>query len=392
MRTRPFLSHKREERGAVVALKRTLAYYGVGGWRDLDDLHLGELNQSGFERAIDEVTGGCIWYGTRRVLGSWYVNNVELPTVVDRKRREPDYPLVPLFVTVSPHEVKKELLAVAADPDSELSRGDVELFMDANGQQRERGQRNQDYRDAVARRYVRSAVRWLGQDSYTAALTALTEPAGTQDFTFDWRPLIDPRTRVLQPGAEEIMRDALTTFRDAVKPTAAFPHLTLDLDLPLPMAALAGYEWRVTSRLALTIRQRTRSGVVVVDGDGPATAAFPGWDETDLPGSGPTVVAVSTTPHPLTGPLRGYAEQVRARRTLELHLPRQLDAEGVRGLGRHIAVTLRQVNNVGQQKHLLLAGPAALAMVVGAGANGSGPVTMPLWNGTSYQSTVVVGD
>ena len=36
----------------------------------------------------------------------------------------------------------------------------------------------------------------------------------------------------------------------------------LDLDLPLPLAALIGYEWRVTSRLRLTVRQRSGAGIV----------------------------------------------------------------------------------------------------------------------------------
>jgi hypothetical protein len=391
MKTRPFLSHKREERNAVIALKRVLGYYGVGGWRDLDDLHLGELNQPGFERAINEVTGGCLWYGTQRVLGSWYVNNVELPAIIDRKRREPDYPLVPLFVTASPGDVKRALLKVAADPSSRLTKDDVELFMEANGQPRARGERNDAYRTAVARRYVRSAVKWLAQDSYSVAMTGLAEPAGTQDLTFDWRPLVDPQTRVLSAHAEDIMRDALTTFRDAIRPTAEFPHIALDLDLPLPMAALVGYEWRVTSRVALIVRQRTRSSILVVEGDGHAASGFPAWTETDLPGSGPTVVAVSTTPRPLTGPLAQYAHATRARRTLELHVPRELDAVGVRGLARHVAAALRDINSTGQEKHVLLAGPASLATLIGAAANGDGPVTMPLWNGQTYGAPIVFG-
>jgi len=40
VRTRPFLSHRRADRHAVIALKHVLAMYGVGGWRDIDDLHL----------------------------------------------------------------------------------------------------------------------------------------------------------------------------------------------------------------------------------------------------------------------------------------------------------------------------------------------------------------
>lgn len=391
MRTRPFLSHKREDRNSVIALKRVLAHYGVGGWRDLDDLHLGELSQPGFDNAIDNVTGGCLWYGTKRVLGSWYVNNVELPAVIARKRREPEYPLVPLFATVRPGETKNALQAAAKEADAKLTEDDVAVFMDANGHARGRGQRTHDFHGDVARRYVRSAVKWVGRGDYSVAITALTEPTGTQDLTFDWRRLIDPRTRVVVSGAEDVMLDALTTFRDATKPTAEFPKVTLDLDAPLPMAAVVGYEWRITSRLKLTIRQRTRSGIVVVEGDGPSDSGFPDWTETDRPGAGPVVIAVSTTPKPLTDPLAQYARYVGARRTLDLHVPAELDAAGIRGLARHVAGALRDVNSSGQPRHLLLAGPASLATFIGAGANGAGPVIIPVWNGSSYDSTMTLG-
>lgn len=58
MRTRPFLSYARANRHAVVELKKVLSLYGTGGWRDLDDLALAELATPGFERAIEQETGG----------------------------------------------------------------------------------------------------------------------------------------------------------------------------------------------------------------------------------------------------------------------------------------------------------------------------------------------
>jgi hypothetical protein len=174
VRTRPFLSHKREDRNSVIALKRVLATYGVGGWRDLDDLHLGELNQPGFEHAINDVTGGCLWYGTKRVLRSWYVNNVELPAAVARKRRQSIYPLVPLFATVSPSQAKRALLKATKESGAKLSEDDIDVFMDANGCKREGEQRIADFRVDIARRYVRAAANWLDQDTYSVAITALT--------------------------------------------------------------------------------------------------------------------------------------------------------------------------------------------------------------------------
>lgn len=385
MRTRPFLSHRRADRNAVIALKRVLALYGVGGWRDLDDLHLGELGQLTFEHAINEVTGGLLWYGTKRVLGSWYVNNVELPPAVARKRREPNYPLVPLFVTVAPGEAR----AALARPEA-LSADDQTTFFEAHGLARGRAH-IQQFRTDVARQYVRSAVKWLGRDSYSVAMTALAEPVGTQDFTFDWRAVLNPSTRELAPDAPAVFVDALHTFRDAIKPNSEFPELTLDLDLPLPLAMLLGYEWRPASRLKLTVRQRQRSGIVLVTGDGPTRRDWPEWQEQLRDGAGPCVVAVATTIAPLTKPLAAYAAEVGASRTLELHAPGELDASALRGLARHVAAQLRSVNSDGFAKHLLMAGPCALATLVGAGSNANGPAIVPFWNGHDYVSPLAIG-
>jgi hypothetical protein len=385
VRTRPFLSHRRADRTAVVALKRTLALYGVGGWRDLDDLHLGELGQPAFEHAIDEVTGGLLWYGTKRVLSSWYVNNVELPAAVRRKLREPDYPLVPLFVTVTPAQARAALAR-----SNGLASHDRRTFFQAHGLVRGRVP-IEPFRTDVARQYVRSAAKWLKQNGYSVAVTALTEPRGTQDFTFDWRGVLDPHSRELAPGSTAHIVDALQAFRDAIKPTSEFPAVTLDLDLPLPLAMLVGYEWRPATRLKLTVRQRRRSGIVRVSADGRSRRDWPGWDEQDLDGAGPCVVAVATTAAPLTKPLMTYAAEIGASRSLELHVPGELDATGLRGLARHVAAQLRAVNVDGVEKHLLVAGPAALALLVGASSNANGPTTMPFWDGRRYVSPITVG-
>jgi hypothetical protein len=390
MRTRPFLSHQRRDRTAVVALKRELALRGVGGWRDLDDLHLGELAQPGFEKAINEVCGGFIWHGTRRALRSDYINRVELPAAIARKRREPSWPLVPVFVSVSPGEVQAALVEAASKDGAKLTTDDIALFLDCNGYLRTRGEETAEMRAGVADRYLRSAVEWLETGRYSIAITALAEPRGTQDLTFDWRDLIDERTRVLASDSETVMRTALVSSRDAVRSTADFPHLVLDLDLPLPMAALVGYEWRVTSRLKLTIRQRTRSGIVEMDGDGDVSTSLPRWHETRFGGSGPIVLAVSTTTVSISEPASHYASEVGARAIRHLHVPGEHAAATIRGLARSVAGELRRLNGSTSEKHLLLAGPTALATLVGAGSNANLPVEVPLWDGKRYTDRVVL--
>jgi hypothetical protein len=181
---------------------------------------------------------------------STYINTVELPAALARKRREPRYPLVPLFATVEPSEARGALTGA-------LSPADCRLFMEANGALRA-GEPLGRFHRTVARGYLRSAVRALGRDSYTVAVCALAGPTTNSDFTFDWRSLVEPDARVLERGAAAELVDALRGFRDAVKETTDFPRLTVDLATPLPLAVLLGYEWRVTSRLSLSLRQRHR--------------------------------------------------------------------------------------------------------------------------------------
>nr|MBA2559388.1 hypothetical protein [Propionibacteriales bacterium] len=52
---------------------------------------------------------------------------------------------------------------------------------------------------------------------------------------------------------------------------------------------------------------------------------------------------------------------------------------------------LRAANDQSVEKHLLIVGPATLAVLIGTAANASGPVVVPFWDGTTYVSPVVIG-
>jgi hypothetical protein len=386
MKTRPFLSHKRQDRAGVIALKRELCLSGVGGWRDLDDLVPGEATLPGFDKAINETTGGFIWYGTNRAAASSYINSIELPRAAARKRREPTYPLVPVFLA-SPS-------AVMPVVQSMISPDDYETFSDCNGEVRGR-QKNADFSRHVAQRYARAALDRLDADRFTVAATAMSEPNGNHDFTLDWRGVVPERTRVLAAGVEERLRASLANLRAGFQPKAAFPEITLDINLPLPLplplAMLIGYEWRVTSNLRLVAHQRVMSSRIVVHGQGRAATGFPAWTERSLSGQGPTVFSVATTDIALDRALEAYAQQQQAARTFSIHAPGMLDPAGVRGLARDIAEKVRAVGHNGFPRHLLIAGPVSLALLVGAAWNANGPVVVPFWNGSGYDSAITIG-
>lgn len=383
MKIRPFLSHKRENAPVVGRLKRTLQLYGAGGWKDTDDLSMGASTKEEIRRVVAEDTGGFMWWGTRAALGSWMINNVEVPAALARASSEPLYPLVPVFVDLDPgsRQDKKEM-------DSALGNRAATL-LGRSGVVRKRSERATAFRASVASRYVRDAVRSLPDGPLLVAFRALGEPAGEHDLTFDWRHVFDERTRCLEVGALATLVRALSNAQGAFQRRERDPTINLDLDLPLPLAFLVGYEWRLPSRLQLRVEQRTGSSYAWVDGDGPITK-IPDPIVKSFARSGPAVLAVSCG-GPFEEAAGRYAEEQAASRLVELHIPGLLDAAQMRSLAREAAGCLRDLNDGGFRKHLLIKGPEAVAVMLGAASNASGPVTVPFWDGIRYVSPITVG-
>jgi len=385
---KPLLSHKREDGPAVARLRDTLKLYGAGGWKDTEDLRVGARTQEGIRRAIFEETGGLIWWGTRIALASWFVNNVEIPTALERKDTEPLYPVVPLFVDLDPGNASdRDAIRAAVG-----GRGDD--FLDCNGLVRARKESAEAFCRRVTKRYVRDAIKGLAaaavdtNATVTVAMRSLGEPSGEHNLTFDWRALIDPQARTLAPGADNVIADGLATVREALQTAFPSPHLLLDLDLPLPLAFYVGHEWRVTTRLHLTVRQRTGSSFAEIESDGEMTS-LPDPRRQQLTGGGPAVVAVSCLSG-LGEAAQRYAAEVDARELITLHVAGVLSSAELRTLARGCANELRNLNNRSLDKHLLILGPAALAVFAGASANATGPVTIPFWDGSRFVTPIVI--
>jgi hypothetical protein len=389
MTIKPFLSHKRENATPVSELHDTLKIFGAGGWKDTDDLEVGQRTREGIRRAIIHETGGFIWWGTRLALDSEFMNTEEIPAALMRKDAEPLYPIVPLFIDLDPGKaVDLEAIRTALGQPAEA-------FLACNGLIHQRRERAPTFRRRVADRYVRDAVKALARrrdgvgDPVAVAFRALSEPSGEHDLVFDWRALLEPETRTLKPMASELIIDALRTGRSALQAAFESPSVLLDLDLPLPLAFLVGLEWRVTTRLRLAVRQRTGVSFAEIASDG-AVVDYPQPARSPLAAEGPAVLAVSCGDG--FGDLaRDYATAIGACELVALHMPGLLDPPKLRALARSCARELRSLSARGVEKHLLLLGPVSLGLFAGAAANASGPVTLPFWNGRDYSSRVAVG-
>ena len=153
------------------------------------------------------------------------------------------------------------------------------------------------------------------------------------------------------------------------------------------MAFLVGYEWRVTARLRLAVRQRTGISFSEIEGDGEVVNP-PEPVRESLAANGPAVLTVSCRDGLGEAAVR-YAADVGARELITLHMPGLLAEPELRGLAR--ACELRNLNNRGIDKHLLVLGPSALAVFAGAAANASGTVRIPFWDGSRYVEPLIVG-
>lgn len=382
MRIRPFLSHKREDHADVAALRESLKIYGAGGYKDTEDLRLGVNTPEELERAIRELTGGFIWWGTESALRSKWINELEIPNAVARATTKPPYPIVPLFVGLRPGSNDAAIrTAIGAYTDA---------FLSHNGVIYEPTEDPRMFRRRVARRYVRDAILGLEPGPLTIGLHAMSEPDYAHDLTFDWRGVFDARRRALAPDALDLMIDALANTREASQATTHSPGVRVEADLPLPLAYLVGYEWRIATRLRLAVNQRTGSAFRWIDADGPtAPIPAPTVEEFDSR-TGVTVVVVSCR-NGAPGAARRYADSVGARRMVSLHVDGLLDDEQIRSLARAGADELRAANDRGDEKHLLIIGPATLAILIGAAANACGQSVVPFWDGTTYVSPVTVG-
>ncbi len=383
MRLRAFLSHRREDEAPVAALRDELCVRGIGGWKDTEDLPVGERTRRRIRRVLRRETGGFVWWGTEKVLASRIVNKLEIPGALRRKRRNSHYPLVPLFVELQPGRDREKILKA-------VGRRRGARLLDLNGVVRAPDEQIEQFVQRAARRYASDAIRGLGPGAITAGFTAFRAPRPEQDLTFDWRSVFDPETRELADGRAARLLEALGQAREALQSQSEQPQLLIDLNLPLPLAYLVGYEWRITTGMRLNFVQRTGTTEVVVAGEGPITDPVAPPEVAASVIDGPVVVVVST-PWGITGASSEYARAIGATNTFTLAAPRLLTAPELRGLARTTAGVLKELSDAGVEKHLLVRGPASLAAIIGAGANATGSTVLPFWHRDRFVTGIQVG-
>lgn len=383
MKYKLFLSHRRAKARTVAYLKRQLCIRGAGGWKDTDDIPTGKQFEAALIRAINDETGGFIFWATKDTLQSRVIREVELPTALNRAENDPTYPVVPVFVEIHPDRDRAAVeKAIGADYARRL--------LGFNGETRHSGQTLHDLAHQTSRTYARQLVEQVAAGPVEVAMTAFRAPTEQHHLTMDWRSLFDEKTRTLTEEGLGTITEALGDVREALQTRDRTPAVEVDITLPLPLAMLAGYEWRQTTQLRVTIKTVTPGSgeLLVVEPAAPERNLWPDPRTATLSGSGPFVVAVSVGAT-LGTTVDRYAAEHDARGFEHLHIERDgqhtpMDAREVRALAAHIADRLNALQAEGVPKHLLLRGPATLAFAIGLAANGTGPTWVPFYDGHDY--------
>lgn len=392
MAYQPFLSYKHEDSKAIDLLRKELTLRGAGGWQDIHDLSIGRRWKAAIMRAIGRDTGGFIWWGTRRSLSSRTICKREIPRALrrSRRRRGQPYPVVPLFVDLSPSADKEEI-------EDALGRRRAQLLLDLQGEVREPRETIAAFARRTARRYVKDLVRSHGDHLLRVAISGGRELTGEHDLCLDWRPLLDEHGRAVDQTVVPELVETLADIREAAQSAGAVPRIVVEPHLRLPLAALVGWEWNAVRPVELTVRQLATTGLIDVPAQPAADVDSADVREADLDGDGPAVLAVSVGKD-LGATVERYAVGQNARSRLHLHVPTAepanptLTPAEIAGVANWTVAQLAEFNTDGGEKHLLLLGPVSLAVRIGAGANGTGRTYVPFWDGgTDYSSGILIG-
>ncbi len=371
MKTRPFISYKRERQAEVAKLRDTLCIFGSGGWTDVEDLRLGTLTEDEIKETIRSDVGGFLWWGTRSALGSPTITKIEIPEALARADREP-FPVVPVFVDLTPSRDRRAIRR-AIERSADL--------LNFNGVLPVPNERPGLFRERVAKRYVADAIVARAEAPLRVAFRVHGPGDFSADLTCDWRSIFDAEARCFTRTGEQVAVEAIANIRESLQRRDHAPEVQIDSDLPLPLAYLIGYQWRETTRLRLSAIQRTRTSYRLTRLYGRERQTAQEIVHT-FSRSGPVVVAAMCGDGMPKAALR-YAVECGARELRVLHAPGMLSGEEIRGLAVSTASVLRELRDQGVEKHLLIFGPNALAMAVGTRSNAVGQVIVPFWHDVS---------
>jgi hypothetical protein len=368
----PFLSHARPNGPAVSALKKKLAIVGITGWQDVDDLPIGVQSSAQFERAIASLPG-FIFYATALASESETIRTIELPAAIDRKKKDPDFALVPVFAELGPKQTRIALDGIGNDR--------LDRLMDCNGPVRDAEQSLEKFHREVAHRYLDAILRTKRSQPVRVRISSFAPPGSEYDLQLDWRKLVGKSTGMPKPRKLEKIVEALRVVRQALIRSECTMPIELEANLPLPLATQVGVVWNRQSTLSLELVQRHGADTTTISSrhQGP-TPALPWSTDLKTVNTDAGIVVAASVGFDVDRKTGQYAAAQGITTVCSTHIEGSLEPDQIAGIAAAIANKLHEAKGLSDNVHLVLRGPVSLAVLIGTTATAAVPFSMPRWD------------
>ncbi len=364
---RHFLSHQNGDRAALMRLEADMRRRGLASWRDRKDQHRGVATDPAVLTAIQTDTDGFVIYGTTKILGSAYVWEHEWPPAYLRHQAETGadhpfpYPLIPVFVEIGVTDLKGAAKAFKQPLPTTFNGERLKPGLAGR-----RAMANHLLRTALARRSAEAASGPLRLHLTTFAVPDALDA----DVLVDWSPefaagVTTPWTDLLL-ARDDLAAELARTGRGLeisvqarLGPAFAFGHAFPSVS-KIPITAGDGWQLGHAEDLSLI----AVTDVEIVTGD-PRVAVVEVSLVRDV------TVAVDRAISALgLAPCRrlliGYGSGAD-------HVDAAVAAAATAAFGRR----LRKMRDEGvTEAHVFLAGPAPLALLLGASVNAGPAMTL----------------
>jgi CBASS immunity sensor of nucleotide second messenger signals/TIR domain-containing protein len=352
-----FLSYRRRDAGEVKRLEQALRLRGVRTWRDVNDVHLGGATEEEILRAIDRETDGFVLYATPELYApdASFIWAKELPAA-DRRWRTDGYPVAVLYRDTSPADLSRRCAELGiTDFGAEADGAWVPLREDDDAS--EAGVRHAHA--AAARDLLRTGLhRRAPRDGCGVVLRSFPMPDLPPALVdIDWAAAIDGE------APPDWSSELFPALRDLCAELERARALKLDM---YPHARLSaclafGIVFPLASRFQIRLMGR---GGEWPQAPGPPPLT-PELERIRSRDAARAVIALgfSRDLHEATAAL---SSTLQAGHVLEVHPSHLLLEKQVRPITEQIGTNLRRLASEGVRDfHLLLAGPAPLAVAVG---------------------------
>lgn len=366
---RVFLSYRRADASEASALERQFALRGLPLWRDVNDLPLGGSTEREIRRGI-ATCDVFVLYVTPRVFASDVIWRLEVPAALARARREARrgrlYPIVPVLRGVTTNEFRRRCAGKGVHDFPTKNAA----FVPVHGHVRATVNARRVAFAAAATRLLRSLGPALPRAAVPVVLRTFEAPeARRAALDLNWSGVLEDASpgvwaTELFPALRDVARELARARRRRLQVLAkARLGVAVAFGMVFPLAS--GFALDVMDRQGPWPRGRARRPPLAV------SRAHSG-----LAGRAVIEISLAQDAGRRAAALAASLRASHVRLTPPLGPGRAFDPRPVAGaIAMQVGNVVRELRAEGAQDiHLVFAGPAALALLIGRQLHATGTI------------------